>query len=46
MLNPGRVLSHAQLLANVWDQEVVGSNKVVATYVVYLRRKLAGSGPS
>lgn len=45
MLNPGRVLSHAQLLANVWNQEFVGSNKVVATYVVYLRRKLAGSGP-
>jgi two-component system OmpR family response regulator len=45
MLNPGRVLSHAQLLANVWDQEFVGSNKVVATYVVYLRRKLAGTGP-
>ena len=45
MLNPGRVLTHAQLLANVWDQEFVGSNKVVATYVVYLRRKLAGLGP-
>ena len=45
MLNPGRVLTHAQLLANVWDQEFVGSNKVVATYVVYLRRKLAGTGP-
>jgi two-component system, OmpR family, response regulator len=45
MLNPGRVLSHAQLLANVWNHEFVGSNKVVATYVVYLRRKLAGSGP-
>jgi two-component system, OmpR family, response regulator len=45
MLNPGRVLSHAQLLANVWNHEFVGSNKVVATYVVYLRRKLAGHGP-
>ncbi len=45
MLNPGRVLSHAQLLASVWDQELVGSSKVVATYVVYLRRKLAGTGP-
>jgi two-component system OmpR family response regulator len=45
MLNPGRVLSHAQLLANVWNHEFVGSNKVVATYVVYLRRKLAGPGP-
>jgi two-component system, OmpR family, response regulator len=45
MLNPGRVLTHAQLLANVWNQEFVGSNKVVTTYVVYLRRKLAGPGP-
>jgi two-component system OmpR family response regulator len=45
MLNPGRVLSHAQLLANVWNHEFVGSNKVVATYVVYLRRKLADHGP-
>ena len=45
MLNPGRVLSHAQLLANVWDHEFAGSNKVVATYVVYLRRKLADTGP-
>jgi two-component system, OmpR family, response regulator len=45
MLNPGRVLSHAELLANVWDHEFIGSNKVVATYVVYLRRKLAGTGP-
>jgi two-component system OmpR family response regulator len=46
MLHPGRVLTHAQLLANVWDQEFVGSNKVVTTYVVYLRRKLAGTGPN
>jgi two-component system OmpR family response regulator len=45
MLNPGRVLSHAELLANVWNHEFAGSNKVVATYVVYLRRKLAGTGP-
>jgi two-component system OmpR family response regulator len=45
MLNPGRVLSHAHILANVWNQEFVGSNKVVTTYVVYLRRKLAGTGP-
>jgi two-component system, OmpR family, response regulator len=29
----------------VWDQEFAGSSKVVATYVVYLRRKLAGPGP-
>ena len=29
----------------MWNHEFVGSNKVVATYVVYLRRKLAGTGP-
>jgi two-component system, OmpR family, response regulator len=46
MLNPGRMLTYAQLLANVWDHEFVGSNKVVTTYVVYLRRKLAGTGPN
>jgi two-component system OmpR family response regulator len=45
MLNPGRVLTHAQILASVWNQEFAGSNKVVATYVVYLRRKLAGPCP-
>jgi two-component system OmpR family response regulator len=39
------VLTYDQFLANVWDHEFAGSNKVVATYVVYLRRKLAGPGP-
>jgi two-component system, OmpR family, response regulator len=30
----------------VWDHEFTGSARVIATYVVYLRRKLAGSGPN
>ena len=45
MLNPGRVLTRAQLLAHVWDYDFGGSSTVVATYVAYLRRKLAQYGP-
>jgi two-component system, OmpR family, response regulator len=45
MLNPGRVLTRAQLLAHVWDYDFGGSSTVVATYVAYLRRKLAQHGP-
>jgi two-component system, OmpR family, response regulator len=45
LLNPGRVLTRAQLLAHVWDYDFGGSSTVVATYVAYLRRKLAAHGP-
>jgi two-component system OmpR family response regulator len=45
MLNPGRVLTRTQLLAHVWDYDFGGSSTVVATYVAYLRRKLAAYGP-
>src|SRR5215471_13889041 len=45
MLNPGRVLTRSQLLAHVWDYDFGGSSTVVATYVAYLRRKLAAHGP-
>jgi two-component system, OmpR family, response regulator len=45
MLNPGRVLTRAQLLDHVWDYDFGGASTVVATYVAYLRRKLAVSGP-
>jgi two-component system OmpR family response regulator len=45
MLNPGRVLTRAQLLAHVWDYDFGGSSTVVSTYVAYLRRKLAHHGP-
>jgi two-component system OmpR family response regulator len=45
MLNPGRVLTRAQLLDHVWDYDFGGSSTVVATYVGYLRRKLALHGP-
>jgi two-component system, OmpR family, response regulator len=45
MLNPGRVLTRAQILDHVWDYDFGGSSTVVATYVGYLRRKLALHGP-
>ena len=45
LLNPGRVLTRAQLLAHVWDYDFGGSSTVVSTYVAYLRRKLARYGP-
>jgi two-component system OmpR family response regulator len=46
MLNPGRVLTRAQLLSGVWDDDFGGSDTVVSTYVTYLRRKLASDGPN
>jgi two-component system OmpR family response regulator len=45
MLNPGRVLTRAQILAHVWNYEFEGPGNVVSTYVAYLRRKLARYGP-
>jgi two-component system, OmpR family, response regulator len=44
MLNPGRVLTRAQLLDHVWDYDFRGSTTVVSTYIAYLRRKLARYG--
>jgi two-component system, OmpR family, response regulator len=46
MLNPGRVLTRAQILSHVWDYDFGGSSTVVSTYVTYLRRKLASDGPN
>jgi two-component system OmpR family response regulator len=46
MLNPGRVLTRAQLLDHVWDYDFGGSSTVVATYIAYLRRKLDRHGPN
>ncbi|HLI01239.1 MAG TPA: response regulator transcription factor [Acidimicrobiales bacterium] len=45
MLNPGRVLTRAQLLDHVWNYDFGGSSTVVATYIAYLRRKLSRYGP-
>jgi two-component system OmpR family response regulator len=45
MLNPGRVLSKAQILQNVWRYDFGGNSNVVETYVSYLRKKLDAAGP-
>lgn len=39
MLNPGRVLSKHEILAEVWSEHVEPGAGVVETYVGYLRRK-------
>jgi len=44
MLNPGRVLTRAQLLDHVWNYDYDGATTVVATYIAYLRRKLGEYG--
>lgn len=46
MLNPGRVLTRAQMLDHVWDYDFGGSSTVVSTYIAYLRRKLSQHGPN
>ena len=43
MLNPGRVLSKQEILAEVWGETSEGRSAVVETYVRYLRRKLDAS---
>jgi two-component system, OmpR family, response regulator len=45
MLNPRQVLSKAQILDHVWDQDFDGDDNVVETFVSYLRRKLDRLGP-
>jgi two-component system OmpR family response regulator len=46
MLNPGRVLSRAQILDAVWSYDFGGASNVVDTYIGYLRRKLDPLGPA
>ena len=43
--HPGRVLTRAQLLENVWGWDYAGESQIVETYVSYLRRKLDPLGP-
>jgi two-component system OmpR family response regulator len=40
LLNPGRVLSRAQILDHVWEYDFGGVANVVETYISYLRKKL------
>ncbi len=44
LLNPGRVLSKAQILDHVWNYDFGGDANVVESYVSYLRRKV-DTGP-
>jgi two-component system OmpR family response regulator len=45
MVNAGRVVSKAQILAHVWDYDFGGDQSIVESYVSYLRRKLDTGGP-
>jgi two-component system OmpR family response regulator len=45
LLNPGRVLSKAQILDHVWQYDFDGESNILETYVSYLRRKLHEHGP-
>lgn len=38
--NPGRILSHEQLLSKVWGPEYVDDNQILRLYVAYLRQKI------
>jgi two-component system OmpR family response regulator len=45
MQNPGRVLSKAQILDQVWNYDFGGDANVVESYVSYLRRKVDTTEP-
>jgi two-component system, OmpR family, response regulator len=45
MLNPGIVLSKAQILDYVWHYDFDGDSNICETYVSYLRKKLNEHGP-
>ncbi len=45
MLNPGRVLSKAQILDHVWQYDFGGEAGIVESYVSYLRKKVDASEP-
>lgn len=44
MVNAGVVVSKAQILVNVWDEDFDGTENVVELYVGYLRRKIDDGG--
>lgn len=45
LMNPGRVLSKAQILDHVWQYDFGGEANVVESYVSYLRKKLDTNEP-
>lgn len=40
IVNATRVMSKAQILVNVWDEDYEGSENIVELYIGYLRRKI------
>ena len=44
LLNPGRVLSKAQILEHVWQYDFDGESNILETYMSYVRRKLSERG--
>jgi len=45
LLNAGRVVSKAQILAHVWSYDFAGGPQVVESYISHLRRKIDCSEP-
>ena len=45
MENPKRVLSKAQILANVWNYDFGGQANIVELYISYLRKKIDADRP-
>ena len=45
LLNAGRVVSKAQILAHVWSYDFAGGPQVVESYISHLRRKIDRSDP-
>ncbi len=45
LLNPGRVLSKAQILDHVWQYDFRGDDSIVESYISYLRRKVDSAEP-
>ncbi len=45
LVNAGIVVSKAQILVNVWDEDYDGSENIVELYIGYLRRKIDDGRP-
>jgi two-component system OmpR family response regulator len=45
LINQGRVVSKAQILASVWHRDFGGRGGIVETYIGYLRRKVDVHAP-
>jgi two-component system OmpR family response regulator len=45
MVNSGRVQSKAQILDHVWHYDFAGQQRIVESYISFLRQKLEAGGP-